>query len=478
VLVLPNMTEIYFLTFKSDPKQYQGWELGAYLKDEQLAKMAACPWLHNIGCWLDEDAPLPWVETAEMRCSTRSAKVLWTFSTMEGITLAVKEVLGAPKTIKSRRAVLFPPNQKLVPDCPPGEMPYIQACTRKGWRAMYFHTDLNVFGNSWPEVRKRCEGKAFPYVAENAYGWSEDARQKAWPLFGGWNVVEDNELPAEGTNYMLTDPAGARNWSIIWVRVAPGSPAKIFIYRDWPDERRFGPWAEPDPGTQGNNGNPDGRAGRAQRSLGFGYDRYKQLWLQEERIIVPSEIVIEAKAVTEAGEWPIKFDLLLEQRVTDPHHRARIREAWGQEDLEQLRERVHARFIDPRAGRDQKTSREGGTDAIREFAKEGVDKKTGEIIPRMRVLPAKGFHIETGLQAVTSLLDWNKNEPMDAIMNTPRLFVSRRCNQVIWAMTNYTNQGGEDGACKDFADLLRYMALEELRYIAPGTVKTSGGGAY
>jgi hypothetical protein len=33
-------------------------------------------------------------------------------------------------------------------------------------------------------------------------------------------------------------------------------------------------------------------------------------------------------------------------------------------------------------------------------------------------------------------------------------------------MTNYTGQAGEDGACKDFVDLARYMAQTDLRHVS------------
>ena len=39
-------------------------------------------------------------------------------------------------------------------------------------------------------------------------------------------------------------------------------------------------------------------------------------------------------------------------------------------------------------------------------------------------------------------------------------------------------RGGETGACKDFVDLVRYMALGRLRYTGEGIVKTLGGGSY
>jgi hypothetical protein len=474
IVVLPTQTEVHFLTNKQDPKGYQGWEIGFNLTDEDREKVAADPELANIGAWLDEDVVLPWVETCETRSTTRGAKVLWTFSTMDGITLAVKEVLGRPRTIKSRKAEVLEQSRKHVTDCPPGHMPYVQVCSRRGWRAMYFHTDLNPFPGNYSGMLRLCEGKSFAYVAENLYGWSEDARSLAWPNFGGWNIIEQEELPADGTNYMLTDPAG-RNWATIWVRVAPGRPAKYFIYRDWPDERRYGPWAEPDPGSAGHDGNPDGRMGRAQRSFGYGFIKYKQTWLAEEAISMAANIGL-------APDEETREKLL--GRVKDPQHRARIRAALEAKasvaELEELREEIHCRYIDPRAGKDERAAKHGATCIIDELAKEDRDPRSGKLLaPRMRFLPAPGLLIKTGIDAVGDLLDWDKGNPLCALVNEPHLYVTRNCQQVIWTLSNYTAEGGEDGGCKDFADLLRYMATQKPRYIAPGgRVETSGGGSY
>ena len=42
-------------------------------------------------------------------------------------------------------------------------------------------------------------------------------------LFSNVNLVEPDKLPEIGTNYHFVDPAGARNWAMLWVRVTPGN---------------------------------------------------------------------------------------------------------------------------------------------------------------------------------------------------------------------------------------------------------------
>jgi len=67
---------------------------------------------------------------------------------------------------------------------------------------------------------------------------------------------------------MVCDPAGARNWFMIWAKVAPDG--KIYVYREWPDESE-GEWAIP-------SQDPDGKMGTAQRNgAGRSLSEYKDL---------------------------------------------------------------------------------------------------------------------------------------------------------------------------------------------------------
>jgi hypothetical protein len=88
--------------------------------------------------------------------------------------------------------------------------------------------------------------------------------------------------------------------------------------------------------------------------------------------------------------------------------------------------------------------------------------------------------IGTGLSEVNELLDWDPTRPEGLVpaVNEPKLYVSSECEQVTWTMANYTSRGGSRGACKDFADLLRYMALGNFQYIGPAGLAATGGGTY
>lgn len=94
-------------------------------------------------------------------------------------------------------------------------------------------------------------------------------------------------IPEEGTNYMAVDPAGARNWFMLWMRVMPDG--NKFIYREWPDIR-MGEWA-----MAGEK--HDGKAGPAQRQgAGMGLDEIKKHILDLEQGEVIADRYIDPRA--------------------------------------------------------------------------------------------------------------------------------------------------------------------------------------
>jgi hypothetical protein len=500
-LVLPNGTEVYFLTWNQKPSDFQGWQIGARiseykwkhydtgellgqgelierilkgLKDSKgsegigeaevlaLARKGRWRRIENIGAWGDENMTMEWLTNIPFRLATNGAKMGWTYTPIDGVTLAVKEVRGAAKVVKTRPSVFLKGSH--FRGLPVGHMPYVEEPRQTGLgrkAIIYFFCEWNPFGG-YEYVRGLCEGKSVEFTRCRACGYAEELRSRAWPKFGSHNIVKESELPRDGTNYMLTDPAGNRNWATIWVRVAAGNPSRLFIYREWPDVARHGEWAVAD---GGQNPNPDGGAGPAQRNLGKGIVDYKRLWLESERIKPgPEEDPYRA-----AG-----------QGLSDGSGR-------GSEEYDYetaaggvvTRERIFRRFIDPRAGKNQKQSEmSGSTCIIDEMAKVQRDGNGIVVGPQMIFTPASGIHIEDGVTEVTELLRWDDEKEFCPVLNEPRLYVSEKCGNVIWTLNNYTASGGESGGCKDFADLLRYMALADLRYVTRGMMKVRQGGSY
>jgi hypothetical protein len=80
---------------------------------------------------------------------------------------------------------------------------------------------------------------------------------------------------------------------------------------------------------------------------------------------------------------------------------------------------------------------------------------------------------------VHDLLSFDEQRPLCAVVNEPKLYVSDAAQQVMWMFENFTGRGGEDGACKDPADLVRYVAQDdELVHVTPGMFRAKAGYAY
>jgi len=491
LLVMPTNppTIVKFLSFIQDPQHYQGWKLGGDVHKPAMIEppdRAPIP-IPNLGWWADENMPLLWLETVETRSQDLQSCGLWTFSPLQGITATIKEMLGSPRIEQQRAAELLPQDRVMVPGCRPGHMPTVMECTRPRTRAVFFFREDNPFAR-YADHAAEIRSKPETVIMRDSYGWAVDVRHRAFPKFGSVHIVKPEHLPRDGTNYMFTDPAGARRWATIWVRV--DSRGYHYVYRDWPDKARFGDWAVPsDSETE-----PDGRPGPAQQSDGLGVTGYKELFLESETI----DLTLDP-----SGVWVEK----------DPHHRylcdqlmarARKKETRGERSearwtladvreiraslAEPLREEILGRYVDPRAAGTQHAQEQGARTVVELFAERVVNAR-GEVSEPMTLESAysgrqigtgENAQIGTGLSEVNEMLDWDPLSPEGLVpgVNEPRLYVSTECEQVIWALQTYTARGGSKGGCKDFCDLLRYMGLANLQYVGAEGLVGTGGGTY
>lgn len=434
-VVLPNRSKIIFSTYNAETTKFEGVEFGSQR-------------LRTIGAWSDESLTPPWFTMLDRRLRYRNAVGLWSFTPVTGMTPTIKMAVGDGRILESRPSELLSARVN-VPGLPVGHMPYIQEGAIPRSKVIYFHSNLNPFGNSagsyYKQIKELCQGKPDKYTQRVAYGYTTDTTGKAFPLFSGCNIVDPSQLPEEGTNYMFIDPAGARNFAAIWVRVTKGFEPKIYIYRDWPDRPTYGEWAVPSERELTNDSGRgwDGDPGPAQATMNWGVARYKKEFAKLETV----------------------KDALIEK---DPYRR-KIGKG-GQEA-------ILVRFIDSRAGKDRHVADQGGTCLLDDFAKP-TTTPDGETQPPMHLELASGVREDPGLSAIEALLYWEPEKPFDAVMNCPRLYVSSECHQVIWALSNYTGRAGEKGACKDFVDLVRYAAMADLVHVGEGTFQGSGGGTY
>lgn len=474
IAVLPNGVKLLFATYRGDPAEFEGFEFGAREG-------------YGPAWWLDENAPIPWLTMLKRRGEYRPGYGLWSFTPINGITPAIKETVGTGKILRSKVAKILPQGQVLVEGCRPGRVPLVQAGANKRTSIVYFHSDMTVFGSAGEtygqQVARAVEGKPRDFVLRIFYGFTKDVMGLQFPTFNrNVHVVRERDLPAVGTNYLFIDPAGARNWFLLYVRVAPGNPRRLFIWKDWPDCQTYGEWAVPTERkvTQDSRHGWDGDPGPAQMNLGYGVTRYKRLFRELETI--PLELGAD-------GEWKTQDPMgrkLLDEAMSKAGSGERAAGSkWSREQVAEARKRgvvvrypIQLRKIDPRAAMNPQAAEKGGTNLIEMFAAKQEDR--GQVLEGVELIPAyTGRGDDNGTSAVQELLSVDDQQPLCAVVNEPKLYVSEAAQQVTWMFENFTGKGGEDGACKDPADLVRYVAQDdELVHVSPGMFKGRPGWAY
>jgi hypothetical protein len=247
-----------------------------------------------------------------------------------------------------------------------------------------------------------------------AHGIPVRSTASKFPLFDpDVHVVPHDDLPwvkavrdggrYDVTRYMSLDPAGRKNWFMIWAAI--DDAGTVWVYREWPDVG-LGDWAEP-------SNDAKGKAGGGQKGLGYGIRDYVEL--------------IES---LEDGED------------------------------------VFERYIDSRMGNTERQSKEGATTILSELEDEG-----------MTFANAPGLEIDHGIQLINSRLSYDPDKPLGA-MNAPTLYISDRCENLIFAMKNFTGEGGRDEACKDPIDALRYLLESGIEHIEAKSLEVQGVGGY
>ena len=239
--------QIWFLNYAQDIKVVEGGEVD-YV-------------------WCDELVPQNWLDTLRYRLVTRSGKLIVTFTPVQGYTQVVKEYINSAKVTATRKSPLLPNNNVLT--VPKGEMPY-QAENLYGRHAcIWYHTELNPY-NNWERMKQELSGRSSHDIKIRAYGWADQTAGSEFPMFGDHNLWKGDaeEVIPDGSNYMAIDPAGARNWFMLWARV--DKHGILWVYREWPDQS-YGEWALP-------SDKADGRAGPAQKAgAGRGVNEYTEL---------------------------------------------------------------------------------------------------------------------------------------------------------------------------------------------------------
>lgn len=383
--ILPNKSQCFFMNYAQKRDVIEGGEVDLI--------------------WCDELVPLDWIETLRYRLVTRSGKLIVTFTPISGYTPVVKEYVSTSKIVETKPSPLLPDMVNVV-GCPKGHMPFKAKSNVRSAGVMWFHSQLNPY-NPFEQLKKTLLGKKSYEVKIRAYGWADNISGNQFPRFSpDLNVVSNDKIPAEGTNYMVCDPAGARNWFMLWMRVT--KTGERYIYREFPDESE-GEWAIP-------SSDPDGKAGTAQRNnAGRSLHEYKELILTLEH---------------------------------------------GEEICE--------RYIDPRAGATKAVTDDGGVSL--------VDMLDDGEIP-MHFTPAAGIKIEQGVAMINDGFSYDMSQDISET-NKPKLYISESCQNLIYAVKEWTGQDGEKGATKDPIDCLRYLMVMDPEYQGREAMRGWGGGCY
>jgi phage terminase large subunit-like protein len=383
--ILPNRSQCFFMNYAQKRDVIEGGEVDLI--------------------WCDELVPLDWIETLRYRIVTRSGKLIVTFTPITGYSPVVKEYVSGAKIEKTRPSPLLPDTVN-VNGCGKGTMPYIARSYIRPASVIWFHSELNPY-NPFEQLKKTLAGKKSYEIKIRAYGWADNISGNQFPRFNPEiNIVKDEVVPKEGTNYMVCDPAGARNWFMIWARVCENG--EIYVYREFPDESE-GEWALP-------ASEPDGKAGTAQRNgAGRSLSDYKQLIL----------------------------------------------------DLEDGEE-IFERYIDPRAGGTKAVTDDGGVTLI-DMLDDGEQP--------MHFTPAAGIRIEQGVAMINDGFSYDMSQDMTPI-NKPKLYISEKCQNLIYCVKEWTGQDGDKGATKDPIDCLRYLMVMNPVYVSDNTLRGVGGGSY
>lgn len=342
----------------------------------------------NIGAWCDEYLIGPeLLATLRFRLATRNAKLIVTFTPIDGYTEVVRDYLEGAKTVKTKAAALLKDRQ----------VPLIQHSKNRAAGVIYFHSDENPFGG-FERISEDLRHRPEEELLCRFYGIPTKSVATKFPAFSvDVNVVKHEAIPTKNvTRYMILDPAGRKNWFMCWIAV--DASETYYVYREWPDVG-VGDWAK---WSQGKYIYGDGAKG-----LGYGIKDYVDLIMRYEE---------------------------------------------GEDIFERL--------IDPRMGATKYQTLNGASSIIEELADAGLI-----------FTPAPGLEIEDGLQALTTKMAYNRRSSVDAI-NRPHFYVSDRCQNIIQALQEYTGEAGPEEAWKDPIDVLRYAAIDGIRFVDTNNYKT------
>jgi len=402
--------------------------------------------------WMDEEAPVEWLDALLDRAVTRNGVVYLTFTAKSGYTILLRSILAGAKTLEEVEAELLPiknaqgevTGYEKVPRVQINENVQLMAGKDNQRRTIakaiiiYFHTKDNAYGN-YEGLKKRYEGASREAILTAAYGIPTKALQSKFPNFrDNVHVVSLNRFreiqKGGGVWYHFLDPCSGRNWFQIWIFIDPMNRA--FVVGESPS---FGhQWAYipgvGDPGPWAVAGKKaDGDMGDGQKEWGWGYDRYLEEMDRMERLLSGSG-VNDGNGVSDA----IQGSPSAAQKIS-----------------------VLARWIDARYGNARITTEERSTTTIEDLEAKGMVFLAA---PSEKYIDGGRAGGDGSLRMINDKLYYNTEKEID-LTNTPKLFVVETCPNTIMAIKDWTGNDGQHGSLKDPIDCLRMFVLSKSEYV-------------
>jgi hypothetical protein len=361
------------------------------------------------------------------------------FTPKFGYTPTVHSFIKDAVTLKEVEAELLPLKDDVGADAGFEKVPRLMDCRLSRRAVFYMHPTDNPHAGNYESFVAEKDTMTRETILWKVYGIASRKSNVMFPKFSRAAHVRKHEevikACKEGTLWLAVDPAPGRNMFCLWAVVNP--LGEIYIVHEWPQEDDFipgighpGPWA-----VEGQH--LDGEKGPAQEPWGMGYIREaeemdrieRKLHLEikgEEGRLIPYMEIIDSRT----GNTPT---------ATDSETRTLI-QLFG----------TQGRNFDP------------------------AGKESGALDGTTRV--------EESTKLVTAMLDYDSDRTtidaqgrMSFHGKAPRLFVSERCTNLIFSLSNWTNADGQKGAAKDPIDCLRYLAMSDPFHYQPREAQAFAG---
>lgn len=322
------------------------------------------------------------------------------------------------------------PSQPAVPEGRAFEkVPRVMRCAPVYFDGKWKHNRAVLFMHScdgpYGTPRSVIEAAATQSKEEikwRVYGFTKKLKGALLKRFANHHLCEMSEIPEEGTNFLIVDPAPGRNTYMLWLRFCG---LDVYAYREWPGNYEIpgigfpGEWVEPD------EKHLDGKRGPGQESFGWGARDLKK----EIARLEGWEEYQEDGDATDWSEW------------------------------NGSREKIAERLMDSRSASNPRIDHDRITTLLTTFDDLGMCFQS---------TPA-----DDNAAKVTIINDWLDWEPGDNMsLDRMRLHIGRDLVNLIGCMHIWTGEEGQKGASKDPIDCIGYGALAKLEDLGKADYET------